>query len=247
MYAGALAGKSKLRRLDLLHCGIPGGATELAQLLLQLHSLQQLKHLNLRGTVREVREGTPAAAAFAGLTASSKLQHLNISCCTLPAGAWQHIFSAGRRLSHLTALDISGTLNPFGKLSPPPDSNQLVRCCPSLQSYDMGGFEYTAGVIAPLRGLGRLRNLSLVIDVSAAECLQDLGQLTSLENAELYSLRDAGGLALLPLAQLTRLTALCYAAPFNRSVQRIELNGKVCRVDIRLLVWQLCFQTVWHN
>jgi hypothetical protein len=145
MYAGALAGKSKLRRLDLLHCGMPGGATELAQLLLQLHSLQQLKHLNLRGTVREVREGTPAAAAFAGLTASSKLQHLNISCCTLPAGAWQHIFSAGRRLSHLTALDISGTLNPFGKLSPLLTATNLSAAAPACNPMTWAGLSTLRG------------------------------------------------------------------------------------------------------
>ena len=48
-----------------------------------------------------------SAADFSALTASSKLQHLSLSRCWLPAGVWQHMFPAGRQLPQLRSLKIT--------------------------------------------------------------------------------------------------------------------------------------------
>jgi hypothetical protein len=79
-----------------------------AELLLHLKQMQQLTYLDLKGSLTyewlrdaqgepilleqegeysdETRVADPPGAAFAALTACSKLQHLNINSCTLPGG-----------------------------------------------------------------------------------------------------------------------------------------------------------------
>jgi hypothetical protein len=66
----------------------PPCAADAAQLLSELQQLKYLTHLDLAGSLRGIAQGNPTASAFAALTASSKLRHLDISGCTLtPAGA----------------------------------------------------------------------------------------------------------------------------------------------------------------
>lgn len=109
--AGLLSGTQHLTRLELTHCTFQpealNGKTLLqhlrlegcywrysdAELLSQLQHLQQLTHLSLGHTLMNVsvRPPSPPAAAFAAVTASSKLQHLDISRCTVPAGVWQYL------------------------------------------------------------------------------------------------------------------------------------------------------------
>jgi hypothetical protein len=71
-----------------------------AQLLSHLQPLQQLTHLDLYHSLLSRRDGPPARA-YSALTASSKLQYLDISGCILPPDAFQHVFPAGRDLRHL--------------------------------------------------------------------------------------------------------------------------------------------------
>mgnify|MGYP001807502052 CR=1 FL=1 len=78
---------------------MPGGTAGVSDTLSQLQGMMQLAELTLAASVFAVH-GTPPAV-FAVLTESSKLQRLDISCCVLPVGAWQHMFPAGRQLSHL--------------------------------------------------------------------------------------------------------------------------------------------------
>jgi hypothetical protein len=84
--AGALAGKTQLQHLCLRGCDIHGGAAGVAQLLSNLQPMQQLTYLSLHHSLLEGEDSTPPAAAYAALTASSKLQHLDIRECILPAG-----------------------------------------------------------------------------------------------------------------------------------------------------------------
>ena len=79
-------------------------------MLSHLQDLQQLTHLTLRGVLRKgwgtTDSAEPPATAYAALTASSKLQHLDISSSKLPAGVWQHVFPPSRQLPHLHILDL---------------------------------------------------------------------------------------------------------------------------------------------
>jgi hypothetical protein len=106
---------------------LPGGAARAAQLLSELQHLQQLTFLDLQNSMRAAI-GNPPAAAFSALTASSKLQYLSISACTLPAGIWQHMFPAGRQLPDLQELDIPGIWMPSCSFATAPHGSSLVRC-----------------------------------------------------------------------------------------------------------------------
>lgn len=76
---GVLAGKAMLQHLEMPSCITLGGAAGEDQLLSHLQHMQQLTHLDLMGSLRAVEENQPhaAAAAYAALTASSKLHTLN--------------------------------------------------------------------------------------------------------------------------------------------------------------------------
>ena len=175
---GALAGKTQLQHLELAACHVPGGAAGTAQLLSHLQPLEQLTHLNLTRSVQDVWADTPSASAFAALTASSKLHHLDISCNTLPAGVWHHMFPAGRQLAHLTALNITGALHPSGQYAAAPEG-RLLSCCPSLQSLKMMSLQLE-GLLRELLGLSGLRTLVVTGGPDNLLQLTQLKQLTSL-------------------------------------------------------------------
>jgi hypothetical protein len=98
---GVLAGKTMMQHLVMPSCTALGGAAGEAQLLSHLQHMQQLTYLNLSGCLRAEDEDHPPAAAYAALTACSKLHTLNLSDCVLPAVVWQHLFSAGRQLPYV--------------------------------------------------------------------------------------------------------------------------------------------------
>jgi hypothetical protein len=87
---GALDGKTRLHHLNLSRCNIVGGAEGIAQLLCELQQLQEVTHLNLtcslKAQIDRLESCTPPAAAYAALTASSKLQKLNIAGAFFPVG-----------------------------------------------------------------------------------------------------------------------------------------------------------------
>jgi hypothetical protein len=91
---GVLANKTQLQHLSLLCFARTG--VELWQLLSDLQQLQQLTHLSINVPREGNDRGDPPAAAFSALTASSKLHHLDVAYWALPAGAWKHVFPAGR-------------------------------------------------------------------------------------------------------------------------------------------------------
>jgi hypothetical protein len=85
---GALTGKTLLQRLHLHAVEVEGGAAGEARLLSRLQGLQQLTEVNVAHSLKTAQRDSPPATAYAALTASSRLQALNISNSTLPAGVW---------------------------------------------------------------------------------------------------------------------------------------------------------------
>jgi hypothetical protein len=222
---GALGGKAKLQHLELIDSDWePEAAAGVAALLSQLQHQTQLTYLQLYSWHADHElSGHPPIAAYAGLTASSKLQHLDISGCNLPAGVWQHIFPAGRQLPHLTLLDISEVTQLPDGAATAPEGSRLVSCCPSLQAFNMCSLQYSPQQLTQLQGLSGLHTLRLVTgtwqispgDASAdtGDTLQAVAQLTGLRELQLYVCDEPTQLLvtqLQQLQQLPHLTALEY-------------------------------------
>ena len=189
-----LASKTQLQHLQLAVCMVSGGVAGAAQLLSHLQPLQQLTHLDLAHISWALQEGAPPqeAAPFLSVTASSKLQRLDLHKCRLAPGVWQHIFPAGRQLPHVRCLDMSWVIQPNGTPTSPPDFIPVVSCCPCLQSLDMMEVPHSADQLTALLGLSALHTLRL----SADECmgtdgLNGLCQLTGLRKLQVSAPYDA--------------------------------------------------------
>jgi hypothetical protein len=225
---GALAGKTQLQHLQLVYCTVSGGAAGAAQLLSHLQSLQQLRHLDLGYSKWE---GSPPAAAFSALTASSKLQHLDIRRCKLPAGLWQHVFPAGKQLPHLTSLDISRIAHADAGgtgIIPGLEGSRLVSCCPSLESLNVVGLQVATDVLAAVQELRKLHTLHLAVDATtAADRLHGVCQLTGLRDVGVVTPMNAPEELLLQLTQFRQLTSLTYNGAFRGDRDTIRLAAKV--------------------
>ena len=119
MDPAVLAGKTLLQHLQLEDCWFDRAPrSAVSKLMAHLQPLQQLTSLNLHNSALddedsqissprywtgEPRPGSAPVSAYEALTASSKLQHLDLSLWKLPLGVWQHLFPAGRQLPHLTS------------------------------------------------------------------------------------------------------------------------------------------------
>jgi hypothetical protein len=137
----ALACHTQLQHLKLSNGYWDQEPAWVGQLLSQLQHLQQLTHFDFEDAWEStsVREYSPLPAAYSALTASSKLQYLNLSCCTLPPTAWQYVFPAsGRQLPHLKTLNTWGVFLPDDMpttttcFTAPPEPSSLASCCPNL-------------------------------------------------------------------------------------------------------------------
>jgi hypothetical protein len=228
---GVLAGKTQLQHLELKTCCLPD-AEWLEQLLSHLQPLQQLTYLGLKDTLWDNEQDNPTAAAYAGLTASSKPQHLDLAGCRLPAGVWQHMFPADRQLPQLLSLQVKGVKQPAGGAATAPEGSLLASCCPGLQELGMEGLQVGLGWLAPLQGLTGLHTLRLGCDsdgggnndsgsdsdsddggdhATAAEGMAEVCQLTGLRELSLRVPHDAHLPQLsLQLTQLQCLTYLSY-------------------------------------
>jgi hypothetical protein len=76
----------------------------------------------------------PAGPVYSALTTSSKLVTLDLFGVDLPLASWPHIFSATRRLQHLTSLGLRLVVDEFGEPTRmgAAELSCLVSCCPSL-------------------------------------------------------------------------------------------------------------------
>jgi hypothetical protein len=199
---GVLVGKTRLQHLTLQSCGIVGQSAGVEQLLSHLQQLQQLTYLQLALTLVDLAP----AAAYAALTASSKLQHLDLSWCTLPAGVWRCMFPAGRQLQHLRVLDVSDVKHSSSPAEAP-DCNLLASCCPGLHSLNLKDLQYSAGLLTPLARLSSLQMLNLIPACESGEGLEVVGQLTWLRELWLRDPSMERGI-LMSLTQLRQLTYL---------------------------------------
>jgi hypothetical protein len=201
----ALAGKTQLQHLEVVRYCIAGGSAGVAQLLSHLHPLQHLTYLDLKKSLRR-HDPSPPATAYSALTASSKLRHLGISFCTLPAGVWQHILPAGRQLPKLQGLDIGWVDLASGGQLPAPEGTRLVSCCPGLQMLRMEDLQYTTELLAPLTGLSSLQELALEPAIGWSGGLEVVCQLTGLTRLDICDPKENARLML----QLTQLQQLAH-------------------------------------
>jgi hypothetical protein len=123
--------------------------------LVDLQQLTQLTYLSFKDTL--FHDDVTPAAAYAALTASSKLQLLHLHWCKMPTAAWQHMLPLGKQLPHLEDLEFFDC---------PPmsatDIASLVSCCPSLQRLRLSRLQGDpVQVLTPLCSLTGLQDLSL--------------------------------------------------------------------------------------
>lgn len=157
-----------------------GPAPGVAAFLTQLQHMQQLTRLTLKmccgRLVQRFNPDSVPAEAFAGLTASSKLQHLDFSGNEMPHDSWKHVLPEGRQLTQLTTL--VAALHGDQSYWLHDDSTRLVRCCPNLQHVGLRPRQpLTAQALAPLQGLAKLRVLACLRQ--ADWMMQALEQLLS--------------------------------------------------------------------
>jgi hypothetical protein len=146
--AGVLAEKP-LRQ----HLALPCLDTDPLELMSQLQNMQQLTYLDLSGS--DLKWGSPPAAAYAALTASSRLQHLDISSCQVRVGFWQHMFPAGRQLPSLRSLDLASV--EVKQFAAGAMGSRLVACCPSLRSINIHRLPGRAALRFALQGIEGVR------------------------------------------------------------------------------------------
>jgi hypothetical protein len=212
---GCFAGKPKLREIVLKGCRVEDKESVPVELLSSLPQLHQLTYLKLWSTLG--LDKMAPAEAYSALTANSKLQHLDITHCTLPVGAWQHIFPAGRQLPHLRELMLKSLyhpegLNPDGPPAIAPEGSRLVSCCPGLQLLCMMGLQCSSELLSPLQRLSGLTALQLYPPHWSNRFLSQVdvvSQITGLRDLQVADYSPSDGL-LLQLTQLRQLTQLSY-------------------------------------
>jgi len=150
----------------------------------------------------------PPAAAFSALTASSCLQHLELTNCQLPPCAWQQLFPPRRRLPELCYLGICFVISeePAQQLSPA-DVQVMVSCCPALAHLYLGS-RLPVSTAAPLQQLTGLTTLSIY--ASFQDNAPSVARLTGLQEL-IPDARLAGDrVTVSGLLQLTVLQQLSY-------------------------------------
>jgi hypothetical protein len=157
----------------------------------------------------EEDDSAPPAAAYSALTASSKLQHLDINGCLVPEGVWQHVFPSGRQLPDLRELNISALMHLTGEFAALPDATRLASCSQKLECLWVEMLIEQPEMLPPLQQLSGLRVLHLACQnpevVGQVPCLSGLQQLSLTVNSVTDELSSS---LLLPLTGLRRLTQL---------------------------------------
>lgn len=155
-------------------------------------------------------------AAYSALTASSGLQHLDISNNFLPSGVWQHILPAGRQLPELRALNLASVWQTFaGSDAEYYDSvlhlqgTRLVSSCPGLQCLNLTRCACSAQLLAPLQGLSDLRTLLINCEDPTGVVLEEVRRMTGLGQLEFTRLETSVP-GMMQLSQLKQLTSLRY-------------------------------------
>jgi len=149
-----------------------------------------------------------AAAAYAAITASSRLQSLDLFSTAIPDEAWQHIFPLqGRQLLQLSSLDLRLNVYICQQGMDSSGLQGLVNTCPSLQQLQLNHAVQTGASLTALQQLPALTQLSIshFDDELSAGLLQRLTRLQILYIQPPNTLTDAGLLQLTALRQLRYL------------------------------------------
>jgi hypothetical protein len=243
----ALDGKTRLQHLKLeLYPPYEDEQppAEATQLLSHLKHMQQLTYLDIPHSLLSPDQNKPPGEYYSALTASSKLEHLNISSCKLPGDAWQYMFDDDRPLPRLHYLGVACIQQPGGDqlLSPPTDSS-LVSCCPSLQRLNLSFLQYSEYVLYKLHSLTELTGLTclhMAHEKYTGEGLEVLAQLTGLQECKLLVPSSTQEDLLLQFTQLKQLTSLNYTGQYDGACFEQVSYNCFCFCCARLSVCLLC-------
>jgi hypothetical protein len=174
-----------------------------AALLLELNKLTNLTDLQLVQVLWAHAAGMQPAA-YSALTASSRIQSLDLSFSLIPSKAWRSMFNPDLQiLPHLHTLNIACSQAPMTDQ----DLSLMVQCCPGLRALGLKGTLKQGCTMEALLGFSTLTSLS-VNHVSSDDVLAVLAELRGLKDLQmsvLSSIRASGLLQLTVLKDLTRL------------------------------------------
>lgn len=174
-----------------------------AALLLELPKMQHLRSLSLVQVLWAHAAGQPPAA-YSALTASSKLQQLDLSFSLIPAAAWYRMFDpATVSLPDLTSVYILCSQAPITDTH----LECMVQCCPKLSTLWIKGSLQHGAQLTGLAGAKTLTSLSLnhVSSDAALAVLAELQGLEELQMSVVSSICASGMLQLSALKALIRL------------------------------------------
>jgi len=183
-------------------------------------------------------EPQPGMEVFAAFTASSCLQHLDLSNAVLQFHTWQHMFPAGRTLLQLTCLQAPHALCFPDQFGDPADSDlaltdadveAMVSCCPALQALDAANVLHLSDKphLSTLQHLTRLEAMwggdyyriwdssgdgdymDIWGRVDKAAAARELSKLANLRQLKLRGQGQWGECLFKALQQLNHLTSLC--------------------------------------
>jgi hypothetical protein len=227
------ANKGRLQHLAM-ELALAGKSAGVSALLSHLQHMTQLTHLSLQRNSTLPAPNARAPAAYAALTASSTLQHLDVSSSSMPEGVWLHMLPADRQLLQLRVLKASecGSTGHWTHA----DTARLASCCPNLQELSMRTREpLAAQVLQPLRSLTALTALAAgELDDAGLAAAAELTQLRQLTVWQQASTTDAGLLQLTQLRQLMELDV--FRQEYRRFKDKVRQHCCCCSHCLRLRV-----------
>jgi hypothetical protein len=120
------------------------------------------------------------------------------------------VFPAGKQLPHLRNLSLDRVCHPAGPAAAP-EGTRLASCCPGLQELGLQALHLSRGLVASLQGLSSMTALGLR-PAPGSEGLEEVCQLTGLQQLDLQEEPGTTQDSLLQLTQLRQLTLLTYGA-----------------------------------
>jgi hypothetical protein len=234
----ALRSCTQLRSLSMAFCnivsGVAGGAAGGSVLLSELGHLQQLQQLSLHVLACA---WPPLGAAYSTITASSKLERLQLKGCADLYIALRYMCPEGRSLPvlrnfALSPFRFSRFVAPAVPLLVEPalsaaDVSRLVRCCPGIVNASLiVSHGLQLGQLGQLSSLTRLH----IFRAGVLDHLSSLSAVTGLRDllaTDTHYLQQSQLFALTALRQLTGLQFDCDSAGPSEADQPPEFVQQV--------------------
>jgi hypothetical protein len=214
-----LAALTTLRSLTL-GAVTPVEGASLGQLLLAAAKLSLLTGLDwsFQGDGADLLVGSPPAAAFTAVTASTHLCSLKLQEWKTVSPEGRVLFKAGPVYPHLTHVTLADALCTDVTAVNEQQLQQLCSCCPAVKSL---AFElWTAATPAACLPLIQLSALTELVMRSAADnsptAVDTAAQLTGLKCLQLYGMHQLLDPALLQLTALSSLEQLAVSPHASR-------------------------------